>query len=169
MLMKNILEKLGFVEKKYDWYSFDASIKKLLILKVCFAVLLFILTIWLFVSGKILDGFIMMALFAAAGIYAFYQYLYFSYGMFEYLIAECVTIDRKINELFKRKYYDKCTMTLFDKGKYYIMNVKPKDEVKKGSEVIVYMSKNSLSEINENTYAIDNPIAYTVLSHPTNV
>ncbi len=165
--MSELLNRLGFTEKKYRWTDFDMSVKKVFYIKILITVLILACSISLF-TIKAFPGAIGSLIIAiSVGGYCYYQYLYFTYGKFKYIVGDCVSVDKKTNDLFKRRYYERCTMTLLADDIYYQLPVRALDEIENGSKVIVYMSRSSMSQLNENTYRIDNPIAFSVLTHPS--
>lgn len=161
-----MLEKLGFTEKKYSWTSFDFSIKKIFYKNVAILLALFIASIFVMTVNNWSSGIVVFIVFLIFLIFTIYQYLFFAYGKFDFAVGKCVAVDKAINTIFKNKVYGRCSLTILsDDGKYYIVPIKPTDEIEKGSKIIVYMSMSSKTEENTNTYRINNPIAYTVLEH----
>ncbi len=165
--MNGLLEKFGFTEKKYNLFTFDVSLQKMFGKKIGLALAMLGASIALFIIQGWVDGLIALIVTLGFSAYLYYQYLYFCYEKFDYVIGECNSISQVSKEIGKRKVYNKRTLTLFSDGIYYNVLIRPNDEIEKGSKVIVYMPKTALSEINENTYEIDNPFTYTILSHPT--
>ncbi len=164
--MNNILTKLGFNEKLYSWVSFDMSIKKIFYRNILIDIIMLVCSIFLFTTNNIKGAVTLLLITLLFTGYIYYQYLYFTYGKFKYIVGKCVSVEKKTNEFLKRKYYERCTLTLSSYDEYYEIPIRASDDIEKDSEVIVYMSGSSMSQINENTYRIDNPITYSVISHP---
>ena len=164
--MNTLLNRLGFEEQKHSWTTFDMSIKKLFYRNALFAVFMLGCSIFLFTTGSIPGAIVLLAIVLGFGCYIYYQYLYFAYGKFEFVVGTCVSVEKKINEFLKHRYYEKCTLTILSDDMYYQLPIRASDEIEKNSRVIVYMTGSALSQINENTYRIDNPLAFSVLTHP---